>query len=434
MAFEFATQDEKQFGTWLNLNLESLAWEGKHRATFDEFWRALFHGPRDAAEIIERLNHAQRVAKTGPLYSWVGWLRDRFLIYAFMRSEMPLSEFCRLTHTEESWLCFVLNDYFLSVLPQNEEAIQAALNVGNRLSKNRHQDFTTIAQRVGLNSFLQHGNEDDMMLSIEVTLFPQWMTILKELKKDVFHLRLDWENMRRRLVWRRQFKFVREVLLLLSVAAILIVGLREANTWWESSIVKRIKLLEPNFFGLDMNLLYRPEDREQRKIELSNEEIEKLERIEGAQSFEEIKDVRFDPESDEVALTSVEEIPVFADGEGERSEFEESSTKKGGYRDLGAGAGGNKAYRLLLTSADPISMRKRIMPILDQFKATPLGTVKPGTEIPGGIYFNLAVPSSQLKGFLGEISGMGDATIFESNAREATPAGKNRVFIWVKLI
>lgn len=432
MAFAFILEDEKQFGAWLNLNLESLAWEGKHRASFDEFWRALFHGPKDAAEIIERINHAQRVAKTGPLYSWMGWLRDRFLIYSFMRSELKLSEFCQRTSTEESWLCHILSDYFLSVLPQSENQIREALEVGNRLSPNRHQDFAQIAQRIGLDSFPQHGNEDDMMLSIEVTLFPQWGTILKELKKDVFHLRLDWANLRRKLSWRRQFRFFREVVLLLSLAAVLIVGLRQANTWWESTIVKRIKLLEPNFFGLDLNLLYRPEDHAQRQIELSNEEIEKLERIEGAQSFDEIKDIRFDPESDEVTLTSVEEIPAFSSGAGKRSEFEES--KKGGYRDMGAGTGGTKAYRVLLTSADPVVMRQKILPIIKSFQVTPIGNVKPGTEIPGGIYFNLAVPSSELKNFLGEISGTGDATIFESNAREATIPGKNRVFIWVKLI
>ena len=432
MAFEFALDDEKLFGNWLNLNLESIAWEGKHRASFDEFWRALFHGPKNAAEIIERLNHAQRVAKTGPLYSWLGWLRDRFLIYAFVRSEMSLKDFCKKTQTEESWLCHILSDYLISVMPQSEEVVHTTLEVGNLLSPNRNQDFTTIANRVGLASFPQHGNEDDMMLSIEVTLFPQWPVILKELKKDVFHLRLDWENLRRRLALRRQLSFLREVCLLLILAAALIVGLRQANTWWETTIVKRIKLLEPNFFGLDLNLLYRPEDSSQRKIELSNEEIEKLEKIEGAQTFDEIKDVRFDPESDEVALTSVEEIPSFAQGEGQRSEFEESN--KGGYRDMGVGQGGNKAYRVLLASADPEGMRAKILPLLQSYKATPIGNVKPGTAIPGGIYFNLFVPLTQLKTFLGTVSGMGDATIFESNAREATPAGKNRVFIWVKSI
>jgi hypothetical protein len=270
-----------------------------------------------------------------------------------------------------------------------------------------------------------------MMLSLEVTLFPQWKAILKELKKDLYQLRFDWQRFRRRLSWRRQFRFAREVVALLTVSIVLIIGLRLTNSWYENYIIKRIKLLEPTFFGLDLSMLYRPEDRSLRNIELSNEEIEKLERIEGAKTFEEIKDVRFDPESDEVALTSVEEIPAFSAEGSETSDYEEN--QKGGYRDAG-GAGRNRAYRVLMASVSPQELREKILPMLKDYKASALGNVKPGTAIPGGIYFNLLVPSNQLKAFLGVVSGLGDATIFESNAREATPAGKNRVFIWVKSI
>jgi hypothetical protein len=435
MAFEFSNEDGDRFGEWLNLNLESLAWDGKHRNAFDEFWRALFFVPRDASEIVERLDHAKKIAKTGPLYSWLGWLNDRFIVFAFARSELPLNEFCERTGTDESWLCHVLRDYLMSVVPQSEDAVHEALEAGNLLSPNRRQTFQRIAERVGLKALPRHGDEEDMMLSMEVTLFPQWGAILKELKKDAFHLRFDWERAKKRLSWRKQWRFVREVAVLVAVSAVLILGLRQANDWWEGSIVKRIKLLEPHFFGLDLTLLYRPEDQSQRNIELSNEEIDKLERIEGAQSFEEIKDVRFDPESDEVALTSVEEIPSFSEGGSERSEYEERERSKGGYRDMGAGTvRGSRAYRVLMTSVDPASLGRKLMPLLTTNKATPLGNVKPGTAIPGGVYFNLLVPSSQLKTFLGEVSSQGDATIFESNAREATPAGKNRVFIWVKSI
>lgn len=423
-------EDRQAFADWLNLDLESLAWEGKHRVSFDEFWAALFHVSKDATEVLERLHHAQRLVRTGPLYSWLGWLRDRFLIYAFARSGAPLDAFCRELRVDESWLGHVLRDYLTSVMPGEEMRIQAVLDMGNILSPNRRQDFAEMAGRLGLHGLPRHGDGEDMMLSLEVTLFPQWPLVLKELKKDVFSLRLDWRRMRRQLALGKQLKFLREVALLLLVAGVLIVGLRQANDWWESAIVKRIKLLEPHFFGLDLTLLYRPEDRAQRNIELSNEEIEKLERIEGAGSFEEIKDVRFDPESDEVVLTSVEEIPTFT--EGKVSEYEES--RKGGYRDAGAGMGGTRAYRVLMTSSDPEAMKTALLPLLDTYKATPIGNVKPGTAIPGGVYFNLLVPSARLKTFLSEVSGFGDASIFESNAREAVPAGKNRVFIWVKSI
>ncbi len=435
MGYDFDSTTATEFADWLRLNLESLAWEGKHRASFDEFWQALFDSGHGVAEITERIRHARTIARTGPLYSWLGWLQDRFLIFAFARSGRPLDEFCRDTSTEESWLCHVLRDYLMSVVPEHEDDIHAALEAGNRLSPNRQQTFEEISQRAGSKGLPRHGDEDDMMLSMEITLFPQWPAVAKEMKKDVHRLRVDWARTKSRLSWRKQWRFVREVALLMVVATALIAGLRQANDWWESSIVKKIKLLEPTFFGLDLSLSYRPEDRAQRKIELSNEEIEKLERIEGAQSFEEIKDVRFDPESDEVALTSVEEIPAFAEGAGQRSEYEERDRSKGGYRDLGAGGGGaSRAYRVLMTSVDPNALRTKILPLIGTHGATAMGNVRPGTEIPGGIYFNLLVPSSKLRGFLGEVSGTGDATIFESNAREATPPGKSRVFIWVKTI
>jgi hypothetical protein len=429
--FELSTQQIASFGEWLNLNFASLAWDGKHRNAFNEFWDAVFSEGENATHVIERLQYAKKIAHTGPLHSWLSWLLDRFTIYSFSQSGLSLKNFCDEVKIEESWLAHILRDYFLSLQPHLAEEANELLEIGNLLSPNRNHTYQIMAKTFSSESLPRHGDEDDMMLSLEVTLFPQWKAILKELKKDLYQLRFDWQRFRRRLSWRRQFRFAREVVALLSVSIILIVGLRFTNSWYENYIIKRIKLLEPTFFGLDLSMLYRPEDRSLRNIELSNEEIEKLEKIEGAKTFEEIKDVRFDPESDEVALTSVEEIPAFSAEGGETSEYEEN--QKGGYRDAG-GAGRNRAYRVLMASVSPQEMREKILPLLKDYKASALGNVKPGTAIPGGIYFNLLVPSSQLKSFLGVVSGLGDATIFESNAREATPAGKNRVFIWVKSI
>ena len=430
--FEVTTKHESRFGDWLNLNLASLAWEGKHRNAFEEFWQAIFGGGHDALYVLERLDYAKRISKTGPLYSWLAWLQDRFTIFAFAESGLSIDQFCQQTKIEESWLAHILRDYFLSIWPHRQDEANEIFEIGNILSPNRLRTFKDMSSAFGFTALPRHGDEEDMMLSLEVTLFPQWQAILKELKKDLHQLRFDWARMKRQVSWGKQLRFVREVVLLLVVAVALIAGLRVANSWYEGYIVKRIKLLEPTFFGLDLTMLYRPEDRSQRKIDFSNEEIDKLERIEGAKSFEEIKDVRFDPESDEVALTSVEEIPAFAEGEAETSAYEEN--QKGGYRDAGMGAARNRAYRVLMTSVSPGELRERILPLLTEHKVAAQGNVKPGTSIPGGIYFNLLVPSSQLKAFLGTVSGYGDAAIFESNAREATPAGKNRVFIWVKSI
>jgi hypothetical protein len=429
--FELSTPQIAKFSEWLNLNFASLAWEGKHRHAFNEFWEAVFSEGQEATHVIERLTYAKKIAHTGPLHSWISWLLDRFTIYAYSQSGESLKKFCEEAKIEESWLAHILRDYFLSLQPHLVDEANELLEIGNLLSPNRNHTYQDMARTFGTENLPRHGDEDDMMLSLEVTLFPQWKAILKELKKDLYQLRFDWQRFRRRLSWRRQFRFAREVVALLTVSIVLIIGLRLTNSWYENYIIKRIKLLEPTFFGLDLSMLYRPEDRSLRNIELSNEEIEKLERIEGAKTFEEIKDVRFDPESDEVALTSVEEIPAFSAEGSETSDYEEN--QKGGYRDAG-GAGRNRAYRVLMASVSPQELREKILPMLKDYKASALGNVKPGTAIPGGIYFNLLVPSNQLKAFLGVVSGLGDATIFGSNAREATPAGKYRVFIWVKSI
>lgn len=427
--YRFDHSHREQFDRWLNLKLSSIGWEGKHRQTFDQFWDTVFLENQDGLQILERINFARRLSQTGPLYSWFGWLRDRFIVYSFMASGLTLQEFSRTSGVSESWLAHLLRDYFLSFLPELQTEANELFDVGSLVSPGRRHTYLEFAKAFGVTGLPRHGDEEDMMLGLEVTLFPQWTVVLKELKKDLYQLRFDWEKLRRYASLRRQLRFLREVAVLLTVSLALIVGLRYSNSWYEASIIKRIKLLEPTFFGLDLSMLYRPEDRSQRMIELSNEEIEKLERIEGAKSFDEIKDVRFDPESDEVALTSVDDIPAFTADGSVTSEYEE--TNKGGYRDAG---GRNKAYRVLMASVSPRELRDRILAQLAAYDAAPLGKVKPGTNIPGGMYFNLVVPSSKLRAFLGTVSGMGEATIFESNSREATPAGKNRVFIWVKSI
>jgi hypothetical protein len=59
---------------------------------------------------------------------------------------------------------------------------------------------------------------------------------------------------------------------------------------------------------------------------------------------------------------------------------------------------------MVITSVSPNEIRAEIIALLKKYDVNPLGN----------------------------FSGLVDATIFESNARERTPPGRNRVFIWVK--
>jgi hypothetical protein len=72
--------------------------------------------------------------------------------------------------------------------------------------------------------------------------------------------------------------------------------------------------------------------------------------------------------------------------------------------------------------------------ILNQYKVKQVDNVKPGMEIPGGIYFNLYVSRKILKKFLSRVSIVEESTILESKTVFGGPEGTNKVFIWIKQI
>jgi hypothetical protein len=196
--------------------------------------------------------------------------------------------------------------------------------------------------------------------------------------------------------------------------------------------VKEITLFEPNFFWLDKEVNYQSESPLGKKtIDLGFKELEDLEKIESKAIFEENeKTNRYEAESD-VVLTSVNSIPKdFTSADLEQSDYEEK--KKGGYRNVRYG--GNKAYRIMMTSESPDKTKKQLITVLKKFNVKQVDNVKPGTNIPGGIYFNLHVPRGVVQEFLARVSNVKESRILESKTVFRGPRGTNKVFIWIKQI
>ena len=168
------------------------------------------------------------------------------------------------------------------------------------------------------------------------------------------------------------------------------------------------------------------------EFEIKYNELEELEKIESRQVFRDVSSSqRYEVESD-VVLTSVDTLPKdFASANLEQSDYEE--VKKGGYRNVRYGR--RKAYRVMMTSVDPNKTKEELAALLEKYSVTQVDNVKPGTSIPGGIYFNLFVPTTHLKEFLSKVTSREqNATILESKTIYGGPSGRNRVFIWVKSI
>lgn len=427
--------DFDQFKNWLDLDINSIAWEGRYAESFSGFWESFFKDSIAPKELGERFDYAKKIAKSGPLISWLTWLFEKFIIYSFINKELSVREISILFDLPERYIATILRDHFIKVYPLYEDLINEKFQISNVSSENLFIKFVDIEVVMGTEARLKGTFEDDILAHMEVTLYPDWPNLVKELRKDILSLKVDFGNFQKRTAFKKQVRILQEIILLLLALSLIVFALKNTNKWYEEYLVNKITLFEPNFFWLDKSLTYQEQDLLARQtIDLSNKELDELERLEAQQVFADDKlGSRYEPESDVVVLDSVEDVPkTFGEAETEKSEYEEN--KKGGYRDGSASPGNKKAYRILMASVEPTTIKDKILPLIKQFGISRVSNVKPGTQIPGGLYFNLNVPSKNLKDFMTKVSTFAEATIFESNSEGGDVAGKNRVFIWVKSI
>lgn len=427
------TKDYDQFKTWLDLDINSIAWEGRYADSFAVFWDSFFRDQISPKELAERFSFAKRIAKSGPLISWLSWLYEKFIAFCFIHQSLSVREISLLFDLQERYVSTVLRDHLIKVHPAYEDFINDKFQISNVDSENLFITFADIETVFGTDAKLKGTFEEDILAHMEVTLYPDWAGLVKELRKDILSLKLDFESLKKRISFKKQLRFIQEVIILLLILSVIVFALKNTNKWYEDYLVHKITLFEPNFFWLDKSLSYQEQDLlAKQQIDLSNKELDELEKIEAQQVFSDEKtNSRFDPESDVVVLDSVENVPKsFGEAETEQSQYEEN--KKGGYRDSSYAVSNKKAYRIMMASVEPSVIRTKILPLMKTYGITQVDNVKPGTEIPGGIYFNLMVPSAKLKDFMTKVSTYGEATIFESRSQGGDLAGKNRVFIWVK--
>ncbi len=433
MPMKLHRTDFEQFKNWLDLDINSIAWEGRYADSFSGFWNSFFKDEIAPLELGERFEYAKKIAKSGPLISWLSWLYEKFIVYSFIHLGLSVREIALMYDLQERYIATILRDHLIKVSHIHEDLINDKFQISNVHSENLFIKFADIETIIGREARNRGTFDDDILAHMEVTLYPDWPNLVKELRKDILSLKIDFENFQRKTSFKKQMKFVQEVIILLLLLSLVVFGLKTYNKWSENKLLSKITLFEPNFFWLDKSLTYQEQDLlAKQQIDLSNKELEELERLEAQALFTDEKvESRYDPESDVVVLDSVENVPkTFSEAETEQSEFEEN--KKGGYRDSSYASTNKKAYRILMASVDPEAIRGQILPLMEKFGITQVDNVKPGTKIPGGLYFNVHVPSKNLKDFMTKVSAFAEATIFESRSQGSDVAGKNRVFIWVK--
>jgi len=426
------TEDSQSFKDWVELDFETMSWEGRYLEEFLDFWALLFKVGTDYKSQFEKLDLLTSKLESGPLISWFKWIKKHYLCYLFIFKTKSIKDLKRLTGLSYSEISLVLRDFFLERYPHLEENINNTLQINNIISGNiniQYDDIKAITNRL---EFERGTTGDEVLTSLEITLYPDWRATYNFLKKDQNITKTSVKEFTKKATFKKQRKFLGELMILFFIGGLIIAGIKLGNNYYESYLAKKISLYVPNFFELEKNLTFKsnnPLDKEE--VELSYKELEKLEKLESKKIFEDARvQQRFDVESD-VVLTSVESLPKdFEVANMEQSNYEE--TRKGGYRNSRYGR--RKAYRIMMTSIDPMRTKQEIIKMLDFYDVQKADNVEPGTKIPGGVYFNLYVSIKQLTEFMSRVTKIEESTILESKTNRYPPKGTNKVFIWIKSI
>ena len=422
-------EDFAFFRNWSQINLDNITWQGKYKREFEDFWNIFFVDGLSLQQITERFEYAATESGIGSLNSWFEWLKEKFLCYVFVFKGLSVFQISRETGISPG----ILANTFRILLVENFPHLQTGLNekfqISDMVSKNLSITYDEIAKTFSIKEdVFSNVNNDDIMTSLEITLYKEWKFFLTKLKKNFIHSHFNLKRIRRLSSLKWQLNIFRDLILLASTCIGLIYGIRYINQKYETSLNKKISIYEPQFKWSDKNLNFRKiasDNSKKLKIDVKN--IEEVDDATGSISSEE---ERFDVES-EVSLTSWDALPKNFDiADREQSDYEELGS---GYRE--SRYGNTKVYRVLMKSEDILEAKSYLDTLLKKYKITQVDNVKPGMRVPGGIYYNLYVPIRHLKEFMAQAMEERDAILYQSRTRaKRNPPGKSKVFIWVKSI
>lgn len=428
----FTHDDFAEFRNWLNLNLDGLTWQGRFKKEFEAFWEVFFEEGLTIKSLIVRFDYAYSQVKIGSLSSWFLWLRDKFLSFIFLYKNKTVGEIATEADLNPSLVATILRNYLLDEFPHLDHYFSEVFQVGNVLSPNINTSFKKIQADINIETPASGSREDEIMPSMEVTLFDEWGIFLKRMKADFRTKGFDLEKIKERSSFLKQVRVVQDICILLLLFTLTIYGVRQGNVWYEKYLSNKVSIYEPQFTWLNKSGVFKStEQKPVKEFKLDFDGIKDITKSEGVNEF-------FDPEQyeeeSEVTLSSFDSIPRDLNkADKAASQYEGDAENANGYRETTGGT--TKIYRLMMTSTNTYGSRDQINELVKKYQAVPVGESKPGNDVPGGVYYNIYVPKNNFKDFMSEVMKVNQGKLFESNTSNVKNVpGKTRVFIMVKSI
>ena len=422
----FTRFDFLEFQKWIELDLNAISWQGRYADDFNDFWNHFFGEGNSLIMIIEKFRMTEKYIKIGPLASWFSWLKEKFICFVFIHKNLSLKKLSEETQIPLPHLAKLIRDYFLDFYPHLEEVLNEYLQIGNAAHKNSYLTFNYLNEYLELPTKLKGIHSEEILNSLEVTLYSEFKEFTERIKKE------EKTSLSKRvaLPLKQLFfnvRYFRDLTALLVIGIASVWGIKTFNIWYEKYLEQKIAVYEPQFKWSNRGISFFNKNEgpdESFKLDIEDFDQASLNRAPVSIEAEEI----YEEETD-VSLMSVDSLPKdFDTADLERSEYEEMN--KVGTRDNRYGI--RKVYRVIMKSVDPLQSKEVLNDLIQKYKVTQVDNVRPGTLVPGGVYYNVFVPRPNLKDFLGNIMKMDDVTLYETRTRRNNPPGKHRVFIWIK--
>lgn len=425
----YGRNDLNKFREWLSLNVVEMTWQGKNLQEFEEFWSLVFDEGLTLSNLVKRLNLCLKWVQSSPLASWLIWLKNRLIIFSFIESDLNLvqiSERCEISVGE---LARTLRDFFVEFYPHLDDDLSEFFQISLPIDDRAKSDFKLVQSQLALSTLEKGSKSDEIMISLEITLFEAWSPLLQKCRKS-FGKADDIANQSLEVVeGNSHIKILRDTFLIVIVAIMLVFVVKWINQRYEKFMTDSISIYEPQFDWLNKSLIFKSaENINTQNVKIDVKDIDEVD--DSKNPFgKNLEEERFETES-EVSITSWAELPRdFDQASLEKSEYEETSGQN--YRENRYG--NTKVYRVMMKAVDMMKAKDNLLNLMNQYNVTQVDNVKPGMSVPGGMYFNLYVPREFLKEFLAQVMEVDESILYESQARVyKNPVGKNRVFIWVK--
>lgn len=413
----------------MDLRLEDVTWQGRYLSDFEEFWSLFFEEGLSLTQVIGRFNYAISRGTVGPLSAWFSWLKLKLICWTFIEKGTTLKEVSVLCEQSVGQTANLLRNFFVDHYPHLEAELSSEFQVSSVISPGLELTYASLYDSYHFEPLEKGSLEDEIMISLEVTLYEEWREFLRKFKKEIGSRGFDIKRIKRMSSLQNHSKLIAQVVLLLALSVGTVWAVKRINIEYAKSLLGKISVYEPQFQWLDKTMVFKEETpaNELTDFELKETDLEQVESAKVVEVFDE--DERFDVES-EVVLTSWDSLPRdFSVADLETSSYEELLRR--GYRE--SRYGNTKVYRVMMRSVDTLKTRVRLNELLEKYQVTQVDNVKPGLDVPGGMYYNLYVPREFLKEFLSQVTDVDETTLYESQTRaRSNPPGKNKVFIWVK--